>query len=165
MRRFIFTSLPDFVFLSFSFVLHALYLINDKRQPFYSSAKEYWENNMTPKNKGQRFHITSMPMLLCVCLTLCSVAVTVPKNLLQHPPILLRRFLFGYHTAAAGSRDNTPVVLTGSADGTVTLWKRFCYSGCLPIRRAILWFPTRFQLKVKLRIAGSDRDKHTYKFT
>ena len=73
---------------------------------------------MTPRTKG-RFIL--LPMLLCVCLTLCSCG----SNESTEKPSAASsdtaaKDSFSATTAAAGSRDNTPVVLTGSADGTVT---------------------------------------------
>lgn len=73
---------------------------------------------MTPRTKG-RFIL--LPMLLCVCLTLCSCG----SNESAEKPSAASSDTVAKDsspatTAAAGSRDNTPVVLTGSADGTVT---------------------------------------------
>lgn len=73
---------------------------------------------MTPKTKG-RFIL--LPMLLCVCLTFCSCG----SNESAEKPSAASSDTVAKDsspatTAAAGSRDNTPVVLTGSADGTVT---------------------------------------------
>lgn len=73
---------------------------------------------MTPRTKG-RFIL--LPMLLCVCLTLCSCG----SNESAEKPSAASSDTAAKDsspatTAAAGSRDNTPVVLTGSADGTVT---------------------------------------------
>ena len=95
---------------------------------------------MTPKTKG-RFIL--LPMLLCVCLTFCSCgsnesaekpsAVSSDTAAKDSSPAT---------TDAAGSRDNTPVVLTGSADGTVTYGNDSVTVDASHTEEGYLMFPT-----------------------
>lgn len=108
--------------------------------PRYTEKEYLRRNNMTPRTKG-RFIL--LPMLLCVCLTLCSCG----SNESAEKPSAASSDTVAKDsspatTAAAGSRDNTPVVLTGSADGTVTYGNDSVTVDASIRKKAILWFPT-----------------------
>lgn len=116
---------------------------------------------MTPRTKG-RFIL--LPMLLCVCLTFCSCgsnestekpsAVSSDTAAKDSSPAT---------TAAAGSRDNTPVVLTGSADGTVTYGNDSVTVDASHTEEGYLMVSySGSNSKVKLQITGSDEITYTY---
>ena len=66
-------------------------------------------------------------------------------------------------TAAAGSRDNTPVVLTGSADGTVTYGNDSVTVDASHTEEGYLMVSySGSNSKVKLQITGSDEITYTY---
>ena len=115
---------------------------------------------MTPRTKG-RFIL--LPMLLCVCLTFCSCAVTrVPKNLLQYPLTLQQGFISGYHSCC-----RIPGQYSCCTDRQCRrhryLWEWFRYSGCLPYGRSYLMVSySGSNSKVKLQITGSDEITYTY---
>ena len=104
---------------------------------------------MTPRTKG-RFIL--LPMLLCVCLILCSCG----SNESAEKPSAASSDTAAKDsspatTAAAGSRDNTPVVLTGSADGTVTYGNDSVTVDALPYAGGLSYgFLLRFQLQSQI---------------
>ncbi len=115
---------------------------------------------MNPKSKGS---FILLPLLLCACLLLCSCGNTTDTENGSNPQTSATAADNSSPAAASGSRDNTPVVLTGSADGTVTYgndsvtidashtengYLMVSYSGSNP--------------KVKLQITGSDEITYTY---
>lgn len=115
---------------------------------------------MNPKSKGS---FILLPLLLCACLLLCSCGNTTDTENGSNPQTSATTADNSSPAAASGSRDNTPVVLTGSADGTVTYgndsvtidashtengYLMVSYSGSNP--------------KVKLQITGSDEITYTY---
>ena len=115
---------------------------------------------MNPKSKGS---FILLPLLLCACLLLCSCGNTTDTESSSDPQTSATAAYNSSPAAASGSRDNTPVVLTGSADGTVTYgndsvtidashtengYLMVSYSGSNP--------------KVKLQITGSDEITYTY---
>ena len=115
---------------------------------------------MNPKSKGS---FILLPLLLCACLLLCSCGNTTDTESSSDPQTSATAADNSSPAAASGSRDNTPVVLTGSADGTVTYgndsvtidashtengYLMVSYSGSNP--------------KVKLQITGSDEITYTY---
>lgn len=115
---------------------------------------------MNPKSKGS---FILLPLLLCACLLLCSCGNTTDTENGSDPQTFATAADNSSPAAASGSRDNTPVVLTGSADGTVTYgndsvtidashtengYLMVSYSGSNP--------------KVKLQITGSDEITYTY---
>lgn len=115
---------------------------------------------MNPKSKGS---FILLPLLLCACLLLCSCGNTTDTESSSDPQTSATAADNSSPAAANGSRDNTPVVLTGSADGTVTYgndsvtidashtengYLMVSYSGSNP--------------KVKLQITGSDEITYTY---
>ena len=115
---------------------------------------------MNPKSKGS---FILLPLLLCACLILCSCGNTTDTESSSDPQTSATAADNSSPAAASGSRDNTPVVLTGSADGTVTYgndsvtidashtengYLMVSYSGSNP--------------KVKLQITGSDEITYTY---
>ncbi len=66
-------------------------------------------------------------------------------------------------TDAAGSRDNTPVVLTGSADGTVTYGNDSVTVDASHMEEGYLMVSyLGSNSKVKLQITGSDEITYTY---
>ena len=116
---------------------------------------------MTPKTKG-RFIL--LPMLLCVCLTFCSCG----SNESAEKPSAASSDTVAKDsspatTAAAGSRDNTPVVLTGSADGTVTYGNDSVTVDASHTEEGYLMVSySGSNSKVKLQITGSDEITYTY---
>lgn len=115
---------------------------------------------MNPKSKGS---FILLPLLLCACLLLCSCGNTTDTESSSDPQTSATAADNSSPAATSGSRDNTPVVLTGSADGTVTYgndsvtidashtengYLMVSYSGSNP--------------KVKLQITGSDEITYTY---
>lgn len=115
---------------------------------------------MNPKSKGS---FILLPLLLCACLLLCSCGNTTDTENGSNPQTSATAADNSSPAAASGSRDNTPVVLTGSADGTITYgndsvtidashtengYLMVSYSGSNP--------------KVKLQITGSDEITYTY---
>ena len=116
---------------------------------------------MTPRTKG-RFIL--LPMLLCVCLTLCSCG----SNESAEKPSAASSDTVAKDsspatTAAAGSRDNTPVVLTGSADGTVTYGNDSVTVDASHTQEGYLMVSySGSNSKVKLQITGSDEITYTY---
>ena len=116
---------------------------------------------MTPRTKG-RFIL--LPMLLCVCLTLCSCG----SNESAEKPSAASSDTAAKDsspatTAAAGSRDNTPVVLTGSADGTVTYGNDSVTVDASHTQEGYLMVSySGSNSKVKLQITGSDEITYTY---
>ena len=116
---------------------------------------------MTPRTKG-RFIL--LPMLLCVCLTFCSCG----SNESTEKPSAASSDTVAKDsspatTAAAGSRDNTPVVLTGSADGTVTYGNDSVTVDASHTQEGYLMVSySGSNSKVKLQITGSDEITYTY---
>ena len=116
---------------------------------------------MTPRTKG-RFIL--LPMLLCVCLILCSCG----SNESAEKPSAASsdtaaRDSSSATTASAGSRDNTPVVLTGSADGTVTYGNDSVTVDASHTQEGYLMVSySGSNSKVKLQITGSDEITYTY---
>lgn len=103
-------------------------------------------------------------MLLCVCLTLCSCG----SNESAEKPSAASSDTVAKDsspatTAAAGSRDNTPVVLTGSADGTVTYGNDSVTVDASHTEEGYLMVSySGSNSKVKLQITGSDEITYTY---
>ena len=116
---------------------------------------------MTPKTKG-RFIL--LPMLLCVCLTFCSCG----SNESTEKPSAVSSNTAAKDsspatTDVAGSRDNTPVVLTGSADGTVTYGNDSVTVDASHTEEGYLMVSySGSNSKVKLQITGSDEITYTY---
>jgi len=99
--------------------------------PRYTEKEYLRRNNMTPRTKG-RFIL--LPMLLCVCLTLCS----------------------------CGSNESAEV-LTGSADGTVTYGNDSVTVDASHTEEGYLMVSySGSNSKVKLQITGSDEITYTY---
>lgn len=126
---------------------------------------------MRPRIRG--FFIL-LPMLICVCLTCCSCGEssggkTPPGASPDHPssgqnaPASQDKDADANSQGSAGSRDNTPVVLTGLADGTVTYGNDSVTIDASHTEDGYLMVSyTGANPKVKLQITGSDQTTYTY---
>lgn len=110
---------------------------------------------MRPSKKGK---FILLPILLCMSLVFCSCGA---ENKQSGGDSATKQSESSQDTK--GSRDNTPVVLTGQADGTVTYGSEGVTIDASHISEGyIMVYYTGTNEKVKLQITGPDEVVYTY---